>query len=82
MSGMWHDHRNGSVDQRSLAIGHSNPCVCTADPAWVDVVAGCNRFTGLTVEEIVVGRKTAGTKIGNNSNPAAEHGELLAAANF
>ena len=44
--------------------------------------AGCHRFTGLTFEEIVAERKTVGTKIGNNRNPAAEHGELLAAANF
>ena len=79
---MRNDNRNGNVAQRSLAIGHSNPCVCTDYPDWVDFVASCTRFTGLTFEEVVAGPKTVGTKIGHNSNLAAEHGELLAAANF
>ena len=38
MSGMWYDNRNGKSAQRPLANGHSDPCICTANPDWVDVV--------------------------------------------
>ena len=79
---MRHDNRTRNAAQRSLAVGHTNPCVCTADPDWVDDTAAGNRFTELTFEEVVAEGKPVGAKIGNNGNLATEHGELLATANF
>ena len=79
---MRHDDRYGNVAQWSLAIGRSNPRVCTGYPDPFDDDADRNGVAGLIFENAFGQRGTAGTKIGNNSNLAAEHDKLLAAANF
>ncbi len=79
---MRHDDRYGNVAQRSLAIGRSNPRVCTGYPDRFDVDADRNPATGSLFEKVLRQRGTAGAKNGNNSNLAAEHGDLLVVANF
>ena len=79
---MRHDDRNDFAAPGSLASGSSNPCICTGYPVRFHDAADRNRFTGLIFEKIFGCCKTAGTKIGYNSNLAAEHGRLLVAENF
>jgi len=82
LSGLRHDDRYGNVAPGPLAFGPSNPCVCTGYPYCFNVYAGRNRVTGLIFEKVFAQRGATGTKIRNYRHLAAEHGNLLVAANF
>lgn len=82
LPGMRPNYRNDHVAPRSLAISRSNPCICTGYPDRFNDDAGRRRITDLIFEKAFGQRGTAGTKIGYNSNLAAEHGGLLVAENF
>ena len=82
LSRMWHDDRYGNVAPGSLAIGLSNACVRTVYPDGFNACDGRNRFAGLNFGKVFAQGGTAGTKNRNCRHLAAEHGNLLVAANF